>query len=444
MPVRKILIAFFFICAVLPGQNIRNYTVSNSDLPGNQVRSIVIDANNVKWIATNSGLASFYEETSWVLFTDNTSLLPDNSVNDLAIADSAGSTFLWIASAEGLSKAKIIDTLYLDFLKTYDKSSTPELTANTVSSIGIDQNSTGWFGTDSGVSSFDGQNWASYTVENFWIYNNTITDIQIAPDTMVYFATEGNGISRLKLDPVDGISGASFIDTQWAGLDDTAGTLLSDSVYTLFIEENGWQWYGTKKGISLHSSNLTRLDWTIYNTQDGLVNDSVTVIFKDSRGSMWFGTEHGLSQFSGSNWKNYTILDGLAGNKITSISEDKNGSIWIGTEAGLSQLDYISSIAINKTPILPVVYDIINYPNPFNGETLIQFYNAQNIELDITVFNILGQKVKNLVHSAYQRGAHTIKWDGRDAHNNVVPSGSYIISFKDNFELKAHLIMFLK
>ncbi|HEU4435894.1 MAG TPA: multicopper oxidase domain-containing protein [candidate division Zixibacteria bacterium] len=66
-----------------------------------------------------------------------------------------------------------------------------------------------------------------------------------------------------------------------------------------------------------------------------------------------------------------------------------------------------------------------NYPNPFNPETQISFRlpNAGNV--DLRVFNILGQEVRRLVSEEKQAGEHTIRWDGRDDRGALVASGIY-------------------
>jgi FtsP/CotA-like multicopper oxidase with cupredoxin domain len=68
---------------------------------------------------------------------------------------------------------------------------------------------------------------------------------------------------------------------------------------------------------------------------------------------------------------------------------------------------------------------LVNYPNPFNPETQISFRlpNAGNV--DLRVFNLLGQEVRRLVSGELTAGEHTIRWDGRDAAGIVVASGIY-------------------
>ena len=67
-----------------------------------------------------------------------------------------------------------------------------------------------------------------------------------------------------------------------------------------------------------------------------------------------------------------------------------------------------------------------NYPNPFNPETTINFSTlSDNINTEIVVFNIKGQKVSTLLNEQISVGNHAITWQGTDDQGNKVTSGIY-------------------
>lgn len=66
-----------------------------------------------------------------------------------------------------------------------------------------------------------------------------------------------------------------------------------------------------------------------------------------------------------------------------------------------------------------------NYPNPFNPDTRIDFTLPNTTRVELTVFNILGKKVKVLANGEYNAGGHSVIWDGRDDDGAAVSSGIY-------------------
>jgi hypothetical protein len=60
-----------------------------------------------------------------------------------------------------------------------------------------------------------------------------------------------------------------------------------------------------------------------------------------------------------------------------------------------------------------------NYPNPFNPSTTIIFDLQQNVHVRLEVFNLLGQKVANLVDQPRAAGTHHVSFDSNDLSSGV-------------------------
>jgi flagellar hook assembly protein FlgD len=67
-----------------------------------------------------------------------------------------------------------------------------------------------------------------------------------------------------------------------------------------------------------------------------------------------------------------------------------------------------------------------NYPNPFNPATTISFALPQGSDVELTVYNVLGRRVRTLTEQYYSSGLYRIEWDGRDSRGQVVASGVYL------------------
>jgi len=69
-----------------------------------------------------------------------------------------------------------------------------------------------------------------------------------------------------------------------------------------------------------------------------------------------------------------------------------------------------------------------NYPNPFNPETTINFSLAEDDNVELTIFNLRGEKIRVLVREQREAGSYSIIWDGSDDNGNKVASGIYFYS----------------
>jgi len=68
-----------------------------------------------------------------------------------------------------------------------------------------------------------------------------------------------------------------------------------------------------------------------------------------------------------------------------------------------------------------------NYPNPFNPTTTMTFSVPMKSNVDISVFNILGQKVKSLVSESVVAGNYSVVWDGTQESGVMAASGIYFV-----------------
>jgi len=96
--------------------------------------------------------------------------------------------------------------------------------------------------------------------------------------------------------------------------------------------------------------------------------------------------------------------------------------------------------------LLPGKFDLgQNYPNPFNPETSIEFAVQKPGRVTLTVYNILGQRVRVLVDEYFPGAAqHTAVWDGKNECGNIVASGVYIYRVQQNQFAKTKRMLFLR
>ncbi len=76
-----------------------------------------------------------------------------------------------------------------------------------------------------------------------------------------------------------------------------------------------------------------------------------------------------------------------------------------------------------------------NYPNPFNSSTAISYQLSAVNHVKLTIYDVLGKKIRTLINNNETAGEHSVGWDGKDDLGNPVSSGVYFYKLKlnDNF-----------
>jgi len=88
-----------------------------------------------------------------------------------------------------------------------------------------------------------------------------------------------------------------------------------------------------------------------------------------------------------------------------------------------------------------------NYPNPFNSSTVLRFHipeSKKGVKTKLTIYNILGEKVRTLLDKPLQGADYEIIWDGKDASGKDVPSGSYFAELRFGYVFKRIKLQLLK
>ncbi len=69
---------------------------------------------------------------------------------------------------------------------------------------------------------------------------------------------------------------------------------------------------------------------------------------------------------------------------------------------------------------LPFEYNLAqNHPNPFNPTTSIKFDLPMQTEVNLTIFNLMGQEVARLVDGSMDAGYHSVSWDATNVASGV-------------------------
>ena len=109
----------------------------------------------------------------------------------------------------------------------------------------------------------------------------------------------------------------------------------------------------------------------------------------------------------------------------------------------LKQIDNDGKYQYSKeveVEVVPKEYSLYqNYPNPFNPSTTIKFDLPESSEVNLTVYNILGEKVITLVNGMKKAGYHSVEFNAGN-----IASGMYIYRLQTPNFIQTKKMLLLK
>ncbi|NLP10312.1 T9SS type A sorting domain-containing protein [bacterium] len=168
------------------------------------------------------------------------------------------------------------------------------------------------------------------------------------------------------------------------------------------------------------SNTIVDLEW-LNSTGDNDVtnpdNYGYYVIYKDETDKLEY-TTCAIGDLDG---------DGMNhGDLVASISPA------VSTDAGIFLFEYDPVTEVNAIPItipevMPEDFALQqNYPNPFNPQTMIVYDLPKGSYVDLSIFNLQGQKVATLVQEHQGIGRYRVAWSGKDDQGQNVAAGVYL------------------
>ena len=124
-------------------------------------------------------------------------------------------------------------------------------------------------------------------------------------------------------------------------------------------------------------------------------------------------------------------------------SDSLNRILNVSASISLSQPP--TAVAEKESDLIPKDFVLSqNYPNPFNPSTDIQISIPHSSEIQLTIYSMLGQKVRTVAQGVFPSGIHTIHWDGKDEFGNSLASGFYLYQMRSGRFVQCKKMMLLK
>lgn len=261
--------------------------------------------------------------------------LPQNTINAIA---KDGYGFMWFGTNNGISR---YDGYSFESFKS-DESQTNSLPDNMISSIEPGEDNRVWIGSSNGLSYFDpfsGRIVRYSPQENGADKITKVTTI-VSDSLQLWVGTSNNGLFVLQKNE----SGNYALLKHFAPQNEN---LMNNQVNILYQSKSNQIIAGTQNGAFVYLPDQNRFVQQYNNSllpQNMIIND----IFESSKGDLYFSTYNGLLVY----WKKNAVPElfttnpansfSIEHNTVNKVSETANGEIIVGSLGGLQQFDTFS------------------------------------------------------------------------------------------------------
>ena len=424
---------------------------------GAEITEIIVDENNVKWFATDKGLIRMESDSS-TIWREN--CFDGHGYKKITIDRN---NTVWFYEDIDTNNTLGFDGKEWEIIPYYG------------SAIVVDSRNVKWMHSDKGLLSFDGSKWETWipplpyriignlAVDNrdavwFTVYHDMDKQYQLAcidgREWKMYGSggTNLNSMRKMVIDNagVKWLTGnkeiVSYNGGEWKTYPDAPVTT-DISWYDIAVDQDNIKWFGTSEGILSFDGS----SWTKYTEKDGYPGKWVMNVVVDRFNIKWFNCGSIVS-FDGSVWKKHTIDPGetniwISSSTISAIGVDMDNRKWFVWRNGVG--GYAVSVLDDRpgadTGNIPFSFSLLgNYPNPFNAGTSIAFETSVRGAASLSVYDILGRKVREVNEGKLPVGRNAITWNGADDHGKRVSSGVYLYRVQFGDAEKTGRMLFLK
>ncbi|RLE59266.1 MAG: hypothetical protein DRJ35_06145 [Thermoprotei archaeon] len=105
----------------------------------------------------------------------------------------------------------------------------------------------------------------------------------------------------------------------------------------------------------------------------------------------------------------------------------------------------VADLSELSVKVVPRVYALEpNFPNPFNSVTRVSYQLPEAGEVGLSIYNMVGQRVRTLVKARQEAGYYQVVWDGLDAKGRAVGSGVYLVRIESGEFTKVRKMALMK
>ena len=105
------------------------------------------------------------------------------------------------------------------------------------------------------------------------------------------------------------------------------------------------------------------------------------------------------------------------------------------------QLDFLNAMDFEVVDNYKLIN---NYPNPFNPVTTLRYDLPENVHVNITIYDMLGRQIKNLINQTQDAGYRSVRWNATDDYGKPVSAGIYLYQIQAGEFVQTKKMVLLK
>ena len=294
---------------------------------------------------------------------------------------------MWIATNQGL--------FFYDYSTWTPHITSTGFPSNGANSIEIDIDGNLWIGSNDGLIKYDGTDWTVFNSSNSPLVSDYVNYLSLDNEGALWMHSSTTFIRkwyRLK----DGI---------FEEFDANFPAILSGASRSPFVDNENNIWFKKQSDGLVKYDGTTWGEITTDNTD--LLDNYVYSMYQDESGKIYFGTKKGISIWDGNNWENLASENTpLPEREILSMIVH-DSILWAGSNSfGLfAYHDNGFSTTNQNLNSDPNQKNNIS-PNPTNEILRVSFFTKKNTQTQFQILNIQGQIIQDFDLGKKQKGEH--------------------------------------
>ena len=119
------------------------------------------------------------------------------------------------------------------------------------------------------------------------------------------------------------------------------------------------------------------------------------------------------------------VLD--TGEHMDWVLTSASGEEYLLEGTGSITIPSAEKFVLNREPVIPITFVLHqNFPNPFNPITTLRYDLPSNVLVTLSIYDMLGREVTQLVNTTQEAGYRSVQWDATDSFGKIVSAGFYL------------------